>query len=147
MEKWRKSIAIPKRQMHWLRMSQNTWNCSVDLEPDPLCTASLLNSTLKDGRKGDSFSREKLFMLLKWDLSRAEEKRKGGICRAQRAIFCLYHWQAIVRMTLVHVAAHKHACSSHSGETGWKLSSLYRKYYCCSAVKVTVSLGYLLCKY
>lgn len=53
------------------------------------CIAAQLHT--ERGKKGDSCSREKLFMLLKRILPRAEERREGGICRAQTATFCLYH--------------------------------------------------------
>lgn len=55
--------------------------------------------------------------------------------------FCTAH-----RIALAHVDEYQCAGSSCSGEIGGDLFSLPCKYYCSGAVKVTVSLGYLLCK-
>lgn len=133
--------------MYWLRRSQNTCSCSVDLEPDPLCTASLLSSTLKEGRKGThALGKSSLCFSNGSYQGKKKEGREAFVVPKQPHSVCIID-RHTPRITSVHISAYKHACSSHSGETGWKLSSLCRKYYCCSAVKVTVSLGYLLCKY
>jgi len=49
-------------------------------------------------------------------------------------------------IALARVDEYQCAGSSCSGEIGGDLFSLPCKYYCSGAVKVTVSLGYLLCK-
>lgn len=133
--------------MYWLRKSQNTCSCSVDLEPGPLCTASLLSSTQKEGRKGTHALGKSSSCCSNGSYQgQKKEGREVFVVPEEPYSVCIID-RHILRITCVHVAAHKCGCSSHSGEMGLKLSSLYRKYYCCSAVKVAVSLGYLLCKY